>query len=329
MGVVYKARQISLNRVVALKMILAGRFASDAAVARFRQEAEAAAHLDHPHVLPVYEVGDHSGHHYFSMKLVEGGTLADRVPELVNDPRAAVTLLAQVADAVHYAHQRGILHRDLKPANVLLDTRQETRDTSGKPADRMSHVSCLVSDFGLARRTAADSSMTRTGAVMGTPSYMAPEQARGEGRPRRSMYALGAVLYELLTGRPPFKESVGQTLDGRGRADRPWARDPAADRDLSAVALKGLERTRAGGARSAAAFGPTCGGGSAGAVTAAGDGRRPRTQVGPRNPAVAALSARSCSRSWPGWSGRPYTRSRPTGGRNSRPATNRRPSGTR
>jgi WD40 repeat protein len=281
MGVVYRARQLSLNRDVALKMILAGRFASDAAVARFRQEAEAAAHLDHPNILPVYDVGDHAGHHYFSMKLVAGGTLADRVPDLVKNPRAAVTLLAQVADAVHYAHQRGILHRDLKPANILL---QMAGDGTASP---------VVADFGLARRTEADSSMTRTGAVIGTPSYMAPEQARGDKALTTAVdvYALGAILYELLTGQPPFKgESVGQTLR-MVEEDEPAA--PAADRDLSAVALKCLEKDPAKRYESAAALGAELGRWLRGEPVTA----RRATMFGRarkwvrRNPAVAGLIA--------------------------------------
>src|SRR5262245_581194 len=154
MGVVYRARQKSLNRPVALKMILAGQLASPADVRRFRSEAEAAANLDHPNIVPIYEVGDHEGQHYFSMKLIEGGSLASRLAEYRQDVRRGVALLAAVARAVHYAHQRGILHRDLKPANVLIDP------------DGVS----FVSDFGLAKRVESDSRMTNTGAILGTPS---------------------------------------------------------------------------------------------------------------------------------------------------------------
>src|SRR5262249_22913695 len=162
MGVVYKARQVSLNRDVALKMILAGQLASTEDVQRFRREAEAAANLDHPNIVPIHEVGVHEGQHYFSMKLINGQSLASQQPPLA--AREAAELLALVARAVHHAHQRGILHRDLKPGNILLDAR-------GQP---------YVTDFGLAKRVEGDSQHTRTGSIVGTPSYMPPEQARSE-----------------------------------------------------------------------------------------------------------------------------------------------------
>src|SRR5262245_42897703 len=183
MGVVFKARQVSLNRVVALKMILSGKLASAADVRRFRQEAEAAANLDHPNILPIYEVSEHQGQQYFSMKLIEGGSLAELLNESPRTDvrlRELVTVLAKVARAVHFAHQRGILHRDLKPANVLLD-REKTP---------------FVTDFGLAKNVEADSSITQSGAIVGTPSYMAPEQARAEKQlsTAADVYSLGAIL---------------------------------------------------------------------------------------------------------------------------------------
>src|SRR5262249_24178332 len=199
MGVVLKARQVALGRTVALKMILAGRLADAEDLRRFRAEAEAAGRLDHPGIVPVYEVGEFHGQHFFSMALVEGESLAHRVARGPLPPREAADLVCEVAEAVHHAHHKGIVHRDLKPSNILVGA-------DGRPR---------LIDFGLAKRVEADSGLTQTGQVVGTPSYMPPEQAQGrrDVGPAADVYALGAVLYTLLVGRPPFQAaSVPDTL---------------------------------------------------------------------------------------------------------------------
>ena len=241
MGVIFKARQVSLDRVLALKMIRSGRFATPDDLQRFRLEAEAAAHLDHPNIVPIHEVGEHEGHHYYSMKLVEGGSLAAHAGRFAADPRAAATLVATVARAVHHAHQRGILHRDLKPANILL---------SAPPGGPPGHWTPLIADFGLSKRVEAAPSagLTRSGSIVGTPGYMAPEQADGERGAITTavdIHALGAILYELIAGRPPFRAgTVLETLRlvREEEPARPRSFNPRVDRDLETIALKCLEK---------------------------------------------------------------------------------------
>jgi WD40 repeat protein/tRNA A-37 threonylcarbamoyl transferase component Bud32 len=231
MGVIVRARQVSLNRIVALKMIRAGTLADPVVIARFCLEAEAAAALEHPHILPVYEVGEFAGLHYFSMKLIEGGNLSEQLQKKPLSARAAARLLVKIARAVHFAHQHGILHRDLKPANILLDL-------DGTP---------YISDFGLAKRIEGDSCLTQPGAVIGTPSYMAPEQTNSGARLTTAVdvYSLGALLYECLAQRPPFKGSTPfETMRQVHQHDPPHPRasNPKADRDLSTIALKCLAK---------------------------------------------------------------------------------------
>jgi eukaryotic-like serine/threonine-protein kinase len=232
MGIVYKARQLSLNRLVALKMIKASRFPSTDEVRRFQNEAEAVARLDHPNIVPIFEVGRFEDQHYFSMKLITGESLDRRLKDYVADPRRAARLAAVVADAIHHAHQRGILHRDLKPANILIDS-------DGQPH---------VTDFGLAKRVEGDSELTCSGAIVGTPAYMAPEQAsakKGTITTATDVYGLGAILYALLTGRAPFGGTgVLETLEQvRERpADSPRKTNPRVPRDLDVICLKCLEK---------------------------------------------------------------------------------------
>ena len=231
-GVVFRARQKSLNRIVALKVIGLGQWATKAHLKRFRLEAEAAASLDHPCIVPIYEVGERDGQCYFSMKFVEGGQLDEVVKDTPMSIRQAVELIAKVARTVHYAHEHGILHRDIKPGNILLDAKGEPH----------------LTDFGLARLVESESTVTRTLEVLGTPSYMAPEQAAGNNANLTSatdVYGLGAVLYQLLTSHPPFAggttyETIKLLLETEPRPPRLW--NPKVDRDLSTICLKCLEK---------------------------------------------------------------------------------------
>ncbi|MFO1499505.1 MAG: serine/threonine-protein kinase [Verrucomicrobiota bacterium] len=257
MGVVFRARQRSLNRIVAVKVISMGTLATPELVKRFKAEAETAASLSHPNIVPIYEVGEHQGHHYFSMELIEGPSLRAALTarrkggsrpspgtrdssmalpsSLTSDHcplRVSVRLLITLARAVHYAHQRGVLHRDLTPGNVLLDAK-------GQPH---------LTDFGLAKLVEKESTLTHTHAVLGTPAYMSPEQARGDTRAvttAADVYGLGAILYETLTETPPFAgetslETVRQVLEQEPR--RPSSLNPEVDRDLETICLKCLEK---------------------------------------------------------------------------------------
>jgi WD40 repeat protein/tRNA A-37 threonylcarbamoyl transferase component Bud32 len=248
MGVVYRARQVSLQRIVALKMILAGQLASETDRQRFHQEAKAAANLDHPNIVPIYEVGEHEGQQYFSMKLIMGGSLAQAIAggaQMAQD--RAASLLAEVARAVHHAHQRGVLHRDLKPANILMQIPEGANPTQPSAPLNLRSAVPQITDFGLAKRIEADSSQTHSGAVVGTPAYMAPEQARADKNVSVAVdvYSLGAILYELLTGRPPFQattpaEMFMQVLEQTPKSPR--SLKATINRDLETICLKCLAK---------------------------------------------------------------------------------------
>jgi WD40 repeat protein len=232
MGVVFEARQMSLNRKVALKMILAGQLANEAEILRFYLEAESAANLDHPGIVPIFEVGQHEGQHYFSMGFVEGQSLSQRLTIGPLPAREAAELIRRVSEAIEYAHGRGVIHRDLKPANILLDQQGNPR----------------VTDFGLAKKVEGDSGLTGSGQIMGTPSYMPPEQTggkRGEVGPAADVYALGATLYCMLTGRPPFQAATPVDTVIQVISDEPVPPrrlNASVPLDLETICLKCLEK---------------------------------------------------------------------------------------
>ena len=232
MGVVFKARQRTLDRVVALKLTLAGSQSTAAEIKRFHTEAKAAATLQHPNVVAIHEVGEHEGVHYFSMDYIDGSSLAQVISRTPLPAGRAARYVKIIAEAIHYAHQRGILHRDLKPHNVIIDATDEPR----------------VTDFGLARQFEVDSDLTISGAVLGTPSYMPPEQAEGRGReigPASDVYSLGAILYDGLTGRPPFRadtplDTLRQVIESEPAPPRLLNRK--VPRDLETICLKCLAK---------------------------------------------------------------------------------------
>lgn len=255
MGVVFLARQAALGRTVALKMI-SGVHLAPAALARFRAETEAAARLQHPNVVQIFEVGQVDGRPFFSMEYVEGGNLAQHVTRIKPFPRRAAELVETLARAVHAAHERGIVHRDLKPANILMssegrEARSENAENISFLATRHSPLATIpkIADFGLAKRLDVEASSTQTGEVMGTPSYMAPEQAKGNKDlvgPLTDVYSLGTILYELLTGQTPFRgASPLETLSliAEKEPASPTKFSPGVPRDLSAICLKCLEKT--------------------------------------------------------------------------------------
>jgi len=260
MGVVYRARQVQLNRIVAVKMILAGQFARPDDLQRFRAEAEAAANLNHPNIVRVYETGEHEGEQYFSMEYIEGESLASRVASGPLPPEEAASIVATIAGAIAYAHSQGVIHRDIKPGNVLLDSasyplaagstvgadESSPHEDAARAAPR--HAAPRVTDFGLAKKIDDGRGLTMTGQALGTPAYMPPEQAAGhldKIGPASDIYSLGAVLYCLLTGRPPFQadtplDTMLQVIDQEPAPPR--LLNPKIPPDLETIALKCLEK---------------------------------------------------------------------------------------
>jgi len=232
MGIVYRARQKNLNRVVALKMILSGAIAAPEDVKRFYIEAEAAASLEHPSIVPIYEIGEHEGQHFFSMAMVEGKSLADRIKSGPLSPQEAAEIMAKVAEAIDYAHGKGVIHRDIKPANILIDP-------NGEPK---------ITDFGLARIDEVESNLTRTGLILGTPSFMPPEQASGKVRdigPHSDVYSIGSTLYCLLTGEAPFQglsplDTLNKVMNDPPKELRSYGF--GIPKDLQSICMKCLEK---------------------------------------------------------------------------------------
>ncbi len=257
MGVVYKARDRRLHRLVALKMVLAGKHVGAVGLARFRAEAEAVAKLSHPNIVQIYETGEYEGRPFFSLEFVDGGSLDQRITESPTSPRGAAQLIETLARTMQVAHEQGIIHRDLKPANILLAkvgkhstvTRIRELDSQSLPGEHWSrNTTPKIADFGLAKHIDDDSSNTKSGAILGTPSYMAPEQAEGKIReigPACDIYSLGAILYELLVGRPPFRagnpiDTIRQVIDQDPVPPRHL--EPRVPHDLETICLKCLEK---------------------------------------------------------------------------------------
>jgi serine/threonine-protein kinase len=253
MGVVYQARQTKLNRLVAIKMVLAGQHAHPEHLARFCAEAEAVARLQHPHIVQIHDIGEHDNLPYFCLEFVPGGSLDQKLNGTPLPPRRAAHLVEILARAMHVAHQQGIVHRDLKPSNVLLAFSDPIHGVKlDNSADETGYFEPKISDFGLAKRLGDEHGQTQTGAIMGTPGYMAPEQAasrKNEIGPATDVYALGAILYELLTGRPPFlAETPFDTLLEIVEHDPapPRLVNARVDRDVETICLKCLEKDPAG-----------------------------------------------------------------------------------